>query len=144
MYLYPADAKKYEKLAHYMSHDFQESYKVPSIAYALKKVGGLRMSKLRLALRWGQMPYVKVTNLVGAFGEFTPDIKSNEIRLDTKVAVDFEAGKGIRKAAAGNVYLAGVTMLHELIHWCDDQDGVDRPGEEGEEFEKLVYGKVIY
>jgi hypothetical protein len=143
MYLYPADAKKYEKLAHYMSKSFQECYKEPSIAYALKKVGGLSMPKLRLALRWGQMPYVRVTNLVGAYGEFTPDRKSNEIRIDRQVAVDFEAGRGIRRAAAGKVYLAGVTMLHELIHWCDDQDGVDRPGEEGEEFERLVYGSVI-
>ena len=41
------------------------------------------------------------------------------------------------------VYLVGVTILHELTHWGDDQDGVDRPGEEGEEFEIKVYGKVI-
>lgn len=89
------------------------------------------------------MPYIKIVNLTGALGEFTPGIKSNEIRLHTQVALDFEAGKGIRKARVGNVYLVGVTLLHELIHWCDDQDGIDRPGEEGEEFENLVYGRVV-
>lgn len=56
---------------------------------------------------------------------------------------EFENGGGIRKARNGNVYLIGVTLLHELIHWCDDQDRIDRPGEEGEEFENLVYGNVI-
>jgi len=34
----------------------------------------------------------------------------------------------------------GVTLLYELVHW----DGIDRPGEEGEEFERLVYGSVIH
>lgn len=43
MYIYPADAKTYEKLAHYMSNDFHKSYEIPSIGYALKKVGGLNM-----------------------------------------------------------------------------------------------------
>lgn len=57
---------------------------------------------------------------------------------------EFEAGKGKRVARAGDVYLVGVTLLHELVHWGDDQDGIDRPGAEGEEFERLIYGSVIH
>jgi hypothetical protein len=34
-------------------------------------------------------------------------------------------------------------LLHELVHWGDDQDGVDRPGEEGKEFERRAYGTAI-
>jgi len=47
------------------------------------------------------------------------------------------------------VYLVGVTILHELTHWADAQDGVDDavPGdpsnEEGEAYEKGVYGEVL-
>jgi len=40
--------------------------------------------------------------------------------------------------------LLKVTAQHELVHYFDDQGGVDYPGEEGELFEKAVWGKVIY
>lgn len=143
MWLDPADAKTYQNVAEYMSRKLPTAYKEPSIAYALRKVGQFNRIKLRQALRWGQQPTVVVTNLVGAYGEFTPNIGSNEIRVNTATAQEFENGGGIRKARNGNVYLIGVTLLHELIHWCDDQDRIDRPGEEGEEFENLVYGNVI-
>ena len=45
------------------------------------------------------------------------------------------------RSSGGNVLLQtiGATILHELVHWGDDQDGVDYPGEEGELFEKHVY-----
>lgn len=143
MWLDPADAKSYEKLAEYMSRKLPLAYKVPSIAYALQKTGQFNRPRLRFALRWGQGPTVRVRDLVGAFGEFTPGIGSNEIRIQRAMVQDFEAGHGIRHARVGNVYLVGVTLVHELVHWCDDQDGIDRPGEEGEEFETLVYGRVI-
>ena len=143
MWLDPADAKSYEKLAEYMSRKLPLAYKVPSIAYALQKTGQFNRPRLRFALRWGQGPTVRVRDLVGAFGEFTPGSGSNEIRIQRAMVQDFEAGHGIRRARVGNVYLVGVTLVHELVHWCDDQDGIDRPGEEGEEFETLVYGRVI-
>jgi Metallopeptidase toxin 3 len=109
----------------------------------MNKIGQLNKAKLAAALKWGHGPSVKITTLVGAIGEFTPFIGSNEIRIETKIVKDFEKGKGVRVAKAGNVFLVGVTLLHELVHWGDDQDGIDRLGEEGAEFETLVYGKVI-
>jgi hypothetical protein len=117
---------------------------VREIVAAFNKIGGVSKKTIENALRWYHGPEIKVTALYGAYGEFTPDSKSNEIRVDAKVVQDFEAGKSQRVARAGGVYLLGVTLLHELIHWADDQDGVDRPGEEGEQFEKLMYGNVIY
>ena len=60
------------------------------------------------------------------------------------IAFEFEAGRGRRVVRAGHAYLVGVTLLHEMTHWADDQDGVDRPGEEGEEFERAMYGSVIH
>lgn len=42
------------------------------------------------------------------------------------------------------LYLVGVTLLHELVHWCEDQDGVDQTlSKEGLDFEQMVYGRVI-
>ncbi len=47
------------------------------------------------------------------------------------------------------VYYAGATVLHELTHWADAQDGVNSAGadgnpvEDGNAFERGVYGKVM-
>jgi hypothetical protein len=92
---------------------------------------------------WGTVPNIKITNLARAHGGFTPNVGSQEIRINKMMVEEFEAGNGKRAAHAGNVYLVGVTLLHELIHWADDRDGIDRPGEEGEEFERAMYGNVI-
>lgn len=144
MKMSPADIKKYPKLVYYIKNNVPKIINVPIIVSAMNKIGQINLTNLRIALAWGMGPQIRIANLGNASGEFTPNTKTNEIRLNKKLVEDFEKGKGIRKARAGKVYLVGVTLLHELIHWGDDQDGIDRPGEEGEEFERLVYGSVIY
>lgn len=138
-----SDITKYPKLAYYVKNNIPEVIKVGSIVSAMNKVGGINKSKFKMALTWGQGPMIRITRLRGALGEFTPFINSNEIRISPSLVTEFESGKGKRVARAGNVYLVGVTLLHELVHWADDQNGKDRPGEEGNEFERLVYGSVI-
>jgi hypothetical protein len=138
-----ADIAKYPKLAYYVRVNLPEVIHVPAVVQAFQRIGGINRSTLRAALAYGFGPTINITNLVGADGEFTPNIGSQEIRLDRRIVEEFEAGRGRRVARAGNVYLVGITILHELIHWADDQDGIDRPGEEGEEFENAVYGGVL-
>ena len=138
-----ADQAGFPKLTQYVRYSLPKVADVPIIRSAMLEIAQLNHAKLKQALAWGNEPTLKVTSLAGALGEFTPDIGSNEIRVDTHVVQEFEAGRGWRNARAGRVLLVGVTILHELTHWGDDQDGVDRPGEEGEEFERKVYGKVI-
>lgn len=137
------DQSDYPKLKQYVMCSLPSVADIPVIRNAMLEIAQLNHSKLKAALAWGNEPTIKVTQIEGAVGEFTPDIGSNEIRLDTDMVEEFEGGGGLRNARAGRVYLVGVTILHELVHWGDDQDGVDRPGEEGEEFERKVYGRVI-
>jgi hypothetical protein len=138
------DIVLYRKFALYVKRDIPKVLDNKAIVRAMQEIGQLDRATLQRALKWDEGPDIKITPLVGAFGEFTPDEKSNEIRIDTKVVTDFEAGRGVRQTKSGkNVYLAGVTLLHELVHWGDDKDGIDRVGEEGEEFEIRVYGRVI-
>ncbi|HFE47841.1 MAG TPA: hypothetical protein ENJ21_00840 [Chromatiaceae bacterium] len=139
-----ADITRYRKFAYYVRHDIPEIIHVRSIVAAMQEIGQLDRASLQRAVRWNQGPDIKITPLADAYGEFTPDIGSNEIRIDKSVVEDFEAGRGVRQTSSGrNVYLAGVTLLHELVHWGDDKDGIDRPGEEGAEFERRVYGMII-
>jgi len=138
------DIKSYPKLAYYVKNDMPKIIDVPSIVLAMSKVGQINKPKLRLALSWGSGPTIRIVGLIDAYGEFTPDKQSNEIRIDTKLVKEFESGKGKRAVRAGHVFLVGVTLLHELVHWGDDKDGIDRPGEEGAEFENMTYGSVVY
>jgi len=144
MKMISVDIKAYPKLAHYVKNDLHKVIDVPSIVSAMNKIAQLNRAKLKIALSWNSGPTIKIAPLVGAYGEFTPNTKSNEIRIQEKMVREFEAGRGKRVSRAGNVYLVGVTLLHELVHWGDDQDGIDRPGEEGSEFERLIYGSVIH
>jgi len=57
------------------------------------------------------------------------------MRLHKSLVEKFEKSSGDRVL----LKTVGATILHELVHWGDDQDGVDYPGEEGELFEKHVY-----
>jgi hypothetical protein len=138
------DIRKYPKLAYYVKVNIPQVATVPAIVSAFAKIGGISRPTIATAIKWGIGPSIKITDLVGAFGEFTPETGSQEIRIDRRLVEEFEAGKGRRTARAGNVFLVGVTLLHELTHWADDRDGIDRAGEEGEEFERAMYGKVMY
>jgi hypothetical protein len=105
---------------------------------------------LKRALKWGNQPTLEIlplTSAPGTFlnGEFTPDIGSNTIRLNELLVEAFESGTPANLATTHNsrgqpMPRVGVTILHELVHWGDDQDGIDFVGEEGEQFEEAVYG----
>lgn len=138
-----SDITTYPKFANYVKNDLPNIISNTSIVRAMQVVGQLNRASLISALTWGSGPDIKISPLAGACGEYTPGSGSNEIRIDKNIVLDFEAGRGRKVARAGNVYLVGATLLHELVHWGDDKDGIDRPGEEGEEYERLVYGSVI-
>jgi len=144
MIVRPHDRTRYPKFSHYVKNDLPKIIDVPLIVSAMAKIGQLNRHKLKLALTWGFRPELSVVQLEGAYGEFTPNSHSNEIRIDQALVENFERNIGIRYVNNKNVYLVGVTILHELVHWGDDQDGVDRPGEEGAEFERAIYGRVIF
>jgi hypothetical protein len=143
MQMSATDQTTFPKLKLYVKNELPKVAQLPIIRAAMLEIGQINHALLIKVLKFGQGPMLKVTPLIGAVGAFTPDIGSNEIRLDTDMVTDFQEGRGLRNAKAGRVFLVGVTILHELVHWGDDQDGIDRAGEEGEEFERRVYGKVI-
>ena len=140
------DITSYPKFAYYVRKNIPEVINVRSIVNAMRQIGQLDRAALQRALRWGENPTIKITTLSdGTYGEFTPDISSNELRIHKGLVEDFETGRPQRQrtSSGGHVYFIGVVLLHELIHWGDDQDGIDRPGEEGKEFERVVYGSQI-
>ncbi len=91
------------------------------------------------ALGWGSNPRIGAKDLDGAFGLFNGPKEADVIYVDKDLAVRFK--KDSKKPAAK--LLMEATILHEMVHWGDHKDGKDQPPEEGDEFEKAAYGKII-
>ena len=144
MYISLIDRVLYPSFYKYVRYSLPDVAKVESIRRAFMKYGQLDHAGLKRALKWNEKPTIDVTSLTGAYGEFTPDTGSNVIKIDVDLVKKFEAGTDwVLNKGGSKVHLSGATILHELVHWADDQDGKDYKGEEGELFEKAVYGKVL-
>jgi hypothetical protein len=145
-----ADQVLYPRFARYVRNSLPSIANIPSMQRAFRRFAQMDRATLQRALAWGNQPTLSIQALVsppGSFlnGEFTPDSGSNEIRLNVLLVQAFETGSPHQLAVTHNsrgqpMPRVGVTILHELVHWGDDQDGVDFPGEEGELFEAAVYG----
>ena len=72
-------------------------------------------------------------------------LHSNIIQVGTADVGRFQTGQDVRHTRVGQVPLLKIILLHELTHWAREQSGTNEsPGEEdGFEFEKEVYGKII-
>lgn len=145
MQMSSADIRRFPRFARYVSVSIPRDI-IPNsfiISKIQKFAGTIGTETIIDALRWGQGPMINITQLGDTDGEFTPDIGSNEIRIDVDRVRAFENGGGRGVTGHGRmVFMVGVILLHELVHWADDQDGVDTAGEEGFSFEQEVYGGV--
>lgn len=151
MIMSAADQTRYPKLARYVRYQLPKVANIDVMARAFLEYAQMNRTTLRRALRWGNQPtlvFVDMPTAPGALqgGEFTPNIHSNDLRINMHVAAAFEAGSPPRLMWTTNAIgtrfpLIGTSILHELVHWGDDQDGVDYPGEEGDLFEIRVYGR---
>ncbi len=145
MWMSLIDQARFRKFRSYVKYDMPDVAKSWRIRRAFERYGQLDNTSLKRALKWGEEPKIDVTPLTGAYGEFTPTPGNNVIKIDTDLVRKFEAGTDIVSTRSGkDVHLAGATILHEMIHWADNIDGRDYPGEEGEKFERFVYGKVLH
>jgi hypothetical protein len=139
-----ADVVTFPKFARYVRRSLPTVVDVPSIVQGFAKYGQINRTTLKRALAWGNNPRITIRAIPDAIGLFDASVDPNEISIHTRIVQEFEDGHGFRKNKWGkNVYLVGVTLLHELIHWADNLDGTDFPDEEGEQFERDVYGMVI-
>ncbi|GAA5166441.1 hypothetical protein [Viridibacterium curvum] len=138
------DMTLYPNFTRCVKNDLPKYAADTEIALAMREIGGLDNAALVRALSWNDGPDIAVVANLGAYGEFTSGAQSNEIRISQKLVQDYESGMDLRNSfRKGSVHFAVVTLLHELVHWGDDKMGIDRPGEEGEEFERRIYGNVV-
>lgn len=139
-----ASTLAYPKFARYVTKSLPEVVNVKSIVAAFARYGQIDRATLKRALGPGTQPRLVIGEFSDAIGLFDASVDANVINIHKRIVKEFEDGHGLRKTKWNrNVYLVGVTVLHELIHWADNIDGTDFDDEEGEQFEKDVYGMVI-
>ena len=118
------------------------------IRRAMERFGELDIDAFREALRWDTDPLIVPVPGLAACARFsasTPD----QIELRETIFTDFEAGRGYLRSIHGLVPALGVNILHEMCHWGDMRDGVQRTNadgtlfEEGQAFEMAVYGRDL-
>lgn len=151
MIMSAADQVSFPKLARYVRVELPKVAKVESIARAFLRYAQLNAVTLQRALKWGNQPTLvfepmSTDHATFQGGFYEPGVGSNDLHINSALADAFEAGGPARlfttRNARGQAFpLIGTSILHELVHWGDDQDGIDFPGEEGNLFEQDVYGR---
>jgi hypothetical protein len=101
---------------------------------------------------WGSIPIINVAMLVPQERDgkvYTPTggyrLHSDIIDVSMADVGRFQTGQDMRTTARGQVHLIMIILLHELTHWAREKSKTsDSPDvEDGFEFEKELYGKVI-
>lgn len=109
---------------------------------AFQKYAELSAAKATTALTTGNHPLVE-SKVMKDLGQFIGGSDPNTVFLQKKMCDRFEKNKA-EQTNPKMLLLLEATLLHEMVHWGDWKDGKDHPKEEGAEFEKEAYGKVIY
>lgn len=144
MIMTSTDQVAFPKFTKYVRNSLPTVVDVKPIVAAFAKYGQINRVTLKRALTWGNEPHITIREIDDAIGLFNASVDPDEINIHTRIVREFEDGHGLRKNKWGKgVFLVGVTLLHEMIHWADNIDGTDFPDEEGEQFERDVYGMVI-
>ena len=148
------DIRTFPKFHYYVRVELPKVSEATAIVAKIKKFSGkTTKNTIKRALEWGNGPTIEIVENLQCAGVMSYGCYAwggDVLQVDKDLVEDFESGKGVVKNARGKrVFLVGATLLHELTHWADAKDGVDDavPGdpsnEEGNAFEKAVYGKVL-
>lgn len=131
----------YPKTALWIKFNIKKGKLNQKVWSAFVKYSELGATNAKLALTEGHNPEIFIKPMFGAYGEFSGTSNKNRIYLSASLCNRFEQSNGENTTL--NLLLQA-TILHEMVHWGDWKDGRDQVGEEGANFEKAAYGRVIY
>lgn len=142
----------YPKLTEYLINRLPNVVDIPKIINAIKIITGLPESQIKEDLTWGKGPTIHITQLdnfssrtsdktVGLFSPNEPDV----VHLDIDYVNELENLITDQSQEDAFLFFLGTTLLHEYVHFGDNQDGMQfRDGiEEGKLFEIIVYGEDV-
>jgi Metallopeptidase toxin 3 len=130
--------KKYPKLAKWIIAELPKVRNNGKVWAAFVSYSQLK-DKARYAVMPHYYPYIDYKVMIG-LGLFKGSKDPNTIYLAKSFCERFES-KDWKLPKMHRLMEA--TLLHELVHWGDWQDGKDQDDEEGELFELAAYGEVL-
>ena len=141
----------YPKLTEYLKNQLPKVGDNPKIVNAIKNITGLSAEQIKEDLKWNHGPTLNIVQLnnfalntshktTGAFSVNTPD----DIYLDIDYVRALEQNINDQGIEDAWLFYIGTTILHEYVHYGDNMDGIDYPGEEGILFELAVYGQDVH
>jgi RHS repeat-associated protein len=140
-------AQQYPRLARYLEYGIQQVLDNPTIMASLQKHGQMSKENIEEGLTWGSGPNIRVTSLTNTTHINIPILGqhphgTSNLLIQKDLIELLEKATGMEREAV--LFLVGVTILHEFVHYGDGQDGeyISYP-EKGEDFEKDAYGTVI-
>ncbi len=146
------DKKMYPAFYQYVRYAMPAVGNNGYLANQVQKHGSLSRTEFREAVKYGNSPLIVITDLSNgqcgvpaAYGCTRSGNDEIEIDLDTVLTFEKDPnGAGVGKNKTGQkVYIAGVTLLHELCHWGNFKKGKGEPTEQGAAFEVGSYGQVV-
>jgi Metallopeptidase toxin 3 len=144
--------RDYPEFAHYVSTALPRVVAQKKLVNAIKNNSGASDDIIKEGLSWGKGPTVNVKMLVPQQRDghvYTPTggytLHTNIIDVGTADVGRYQTGQDMRAIAGGQVHLISIILLHELTHWARERSGTSDSAdkEDGFEFEKEAYGKVI-
>lgn len=143
-------ATAYPKFTEYLKNQMPEVAKMSAITDVIQELTSLTLTQIQEDLQWGKGPTIKIAqldnysegtdvNTTGAFDKNFP----NTLLLDIDYINALENSTTLQYQEDGLLVYLGMVTLHEYVHYGDNINGRDYPGEEGEIFELKVYGQNL-
>jgi hypothetical protein len=134
--------KDYPDVALWITNKLPDVKKRAKVFKAFQKYGQLKEKVAERALEDGNPPIVEYRHMGAANGEYHPKKWPDTVFIAMAICEKFQKSAADAKDPRMHL-LVESTLLHEIVHWGDWQDGDESRFEAGKAFEKEAYGKDI-
>lgn len=140
-------ATLYPKLTEYLKNKLPTVKNNTTIVNAISAYTNMSIQQIQEHLQWGNGPTIKIEQLGSAYGKFKKNTDPNSLYIDIDLVNQMENTTPSTNVADAFIFLIGVTILHEYVHYGDynyNGDAWQYPMEEGLLFEQDVYGQSVW
>ena len=134
--------KRYPALAVWICDNLPGVKKKPKVFKAFQKYAELDEKVAERALRHGNPPQIEFRYMPTANGEFIGKKYPGTVFIAMDICERFQASRADAEDPRMHL-LVEATLLHEIVHWGDWQDGKVTAFEAGKAFEKEAYGRDV-
>jgi hypothetical protein len=142
-------ADQYPRFYNLVKNIYSKALQTPKILDALKSYSHMTDKQLYAALKWNSGPTVEIkdinTNYSGPhrYGYFNAKESRNTINMEMSDVVNYETAALSSTQEEAWMFLLMVTLLHETVHYGNNQVGFIEKYEFGDGWEIAVFGEKI-